>query len=111
MKLLSFSLIASFALTVLSKAAYQFEDYGSLVPALIQLPFVALVVYLVLVLETKRMESQKAREEASGAIIVLLITLITDMAKQAGSQKVTFELIKSVEAYIKAEQALERKEK
>lgn len=111
MKLLSFSLVSGFVITLLGRIAYQLEDYGAVIPALIQLPFVALVVYLVLVLETKRMESQKTREEASSAIVVLLITLITDMAKQAGSQKVTFELIKSVEAYIKAEQALERKEK
>jgi large-conductance mechanosensitive channel len=111
MKLLASSLIASFALTILNGIAYQLEEYGALVPALIQLPFVALVVYLVLVLETKRMEAQRVREEAYSAVMVLLITLITDMAKQAGSQKVTFELIKSVEAYIKAEQALERKEK
>ena len=111
MKLLASFLGASFVITLLSRIAYQLGDYEALVPALIQLPFVALVVYLVLVLEQKRMESQRLREEASSAIIVLLITLITDMAKQAGSQKVTFELIKSVEAYIKAEQALERKEK
>lgn len=111
MKLLASFFAASFAFTLLSRLLLQFESYESLVPALIQLPFVALVVYLVLVLEQKRMESQRLREEASSAIIVLLITLITDMSKQAGSQKVTFELIKSIEAYVKAEQALERKEK
>lgn len=111
MKAIVISLLSTLAYTGLSAAALQVVDYAILVPTLIQIPFVAGLIYLVLVMEGKRLENAKLREESFITITTLMLSLITDMAKQAGSQNVSFELIKSIEAYIKASIKLEKGEK
>lgn len=111
MKTISLALLYGLVSMVLSEAAYQTADYGSIIPALIQFPMVAGLIYLVLALEGKRLEHSRAREDSFIAIVTMMLTLITQMAKQAGSQNVSFELIKSIEAYIKAEAALQERKK
>lgn len=111
MKTISLALLYGLISTVLSQVVYQTEGYGQLVSALIQFPMVAGLIYLVLALEGKRLEHSKSREDSFITIVTLMLTLITQMAKQAGSQSVSLELIKSIEAYIKAEQALSGKDK
>jgi hypothetical protein len=70
---------------------------------------VAGLIYLVLALEGKRLENSKAREDSFIQITTLMLALITDMAKQAGKQNMSYEIIKSIEAYIKAEREQEVK--
>lgn len=111
MKTFSLAILYGTLTTILSQTVQQVEVYGTLIPALIQFPMVAGLIYLVLALEGKRLENAKSREDSFISIVTLMLTLITDMSKQAGKQNISFELVKSIEAYIKAERSLEKGDK
>ena len=111
MKLPSLSFFYALIVVISDKLLFQTNQYSEYAPALIQLPLVAGLIYLVLQLEQKRAETLKAREESFTATFTLMLTLIREMSLQAGKQNISFELVKSIEAYIKAEQSLKEKEK
>lgn len=71
-----------------------------IISALIQIPVVAALIYLVLALEDKRQLARKDREETFMKITEALLGLIDEMASRATPDQLTAKQLKRIKDYL-----------
>lgn len=73
---------------------------AELINALLQIPIVVALIYLVLTLEDKRQASAKLREETNQKVIDSLLGIIDELAGQAQPDKVSSRQLRLIQDYL-----------
>lgn len=109
MRLFSLAIVYSLSFIGLLSLYKQIQVTDNLLNALLQVPMVVGLIYLVLKLEDKRQASAMVREDTFRSIVDSLLGVIVEMSTMVNPGKVSSEQIKSLEKYLKSQYAQEEK--
>lgn len=103
MKLSSLILVVTLPFILALTPPYQIDFSNELVNAILQVPMVVGLIYLVLKLEDKRQASASLREETFRKIVNDLLGVIIELSTLANPNTITSSQIKSIESYLKSQ--------
>jgi hypothetical protein len=109
MRLFSLAIVYSLSFIGLLSLYKQIQVTDNLLNALLQVPMVVGLIYLVLKLEDKRQASAMVREDTFRSIVDSLLGVIVEMSTMVNPSKVSSDQIKSLEKYLKSQYSQEEK--